>query len=286
MTIGVSGASGHLGSSILQDLVDLGGHAVVGVTRTPESVPVPAEGRLGDYDRPETLAEAYAGLDRLVLVPSAAMEPGVRARQAVGAIDAAVEAGVGLVVFVSSAGTKAVREPDIFASYYAAEQHLMRTAPRWTVVRMNYYAESFVQEALMSLGGGALPGLAENRVAFVSREDVAAAVAGLLTSDGHDGAVYHATGPERLSGAERAASVAEASGRPFAFAVFPEDVLRSSLEGAGLPGGVVGAVLSIQRHFAEGAFDVVTGDVERLAGRPPRSLRDLLKEAFAGDGKV
>ena len=285
MTIGISGASGHLGSSIVQDLLDRGGHAVVGVTRTPESVPAPAEGRLGDYDRPETLVEAYAGVDRLAIIPSAAMEPGVRARQAVAAIDAAVEAGVGLVVFVSSAGTKAVDEPDIFASYYAAEQHLMRTAPRWAIVRMNYYAESFVQEAQMSLDGGALPGLAENRVAFVSREDVAAAVAGLLTSEGHDGAVYHATGPERLSGAERAAAVAEASGRPFEFTVLPEEVLRGSLEGAGLPGGVVGAVLSIQRHFAEGAFDVVTGDVERLAGRPPSSFDDLMAKAFGGDGE-
>ncbi|HEX8360301.1 MAG TPA: hypothetical protein VF613_09345 [Longimicrobium sp.] len=58
------------------------------------------------------------------------------------------------------------------------------------------------------------------------------------------------------------------------------------LEGAGLPGAIVGTILSIQERFVqggfEGGFDIVTGDVERLAGRKPRALRDLLSGAFPG----
>ena len=139
----------------------------------------------------------------------------------------------------------------------------------------------------MSLNAGVLTGLGENRVAFVSREDVAAAAAGILTGDGpagdvHAGAIYHATGPASLAGAERAALVAEASGQPFAFLTLPESVLRGGLEQAGLPAPVVGAVLSIQQKFVQGGFDIVTGDVERLAGRPPRALRDLFAGAFPG----
>jgi NAD(P)H dehydrogenase (quinone) len=119
-------------------------------------------------------------------------------------------------------------------------------------------------------------------VAFVSREDVAAAAAGILTSEGHTGAIYNATGPESLTGAERAALVAEASGQPFSFVVLPEPVLRQGLEGAGLPAAIVGTILSIQEKFVQGGFDVVTGDVERLAGRKPSALRDLLAGAFSG----
>jgi NAD(P)H dehydrogenase (quinone) len=63
----------------------------------------------------------------------------------------------------------------------------MRTAPRWTILRMNYYAESFAQVASMSLGTGVVPGLGENRVAFVSRDDLAGAAAGILLGDGHAG---------------------------------------------------------------------------------------------------
>ena len=282
MRIGVSGASGQLGAATVKELVRRGGHDIIGISRSPERVAAPVEGRLGDYDRPETLAAAYAGLDRLLLIPTSEMGPGRRAGQSLAAIVAAVAAGVGHIVLMSSAGTRKAEEPDVYASYWAAEQRLMRTAPRWTILRMNYYAESFIQEAQMSLGASVLTGLGENRVAFVSREDVAAAAAGILTSEGHAGAIYHATGPASLTGAERVALVAEASGRPFSFLVLPEPVLRQGLEQAGLPSPVVGAVLSIQEKFVQGGFDIVTGDVERLAGRQPRALRDLLAGAFAG----
>jgi uncharacterized protein YbjT (DUF2867 family) len=195
LRIGVSGANGQLGAATVAELVRRGGHEITGISRSPEKIPAPAVGRLGDYDRPETLAAAYAGLDRLLLIPTAEMGPGRRAGQSLAAIDAAVAAGVGHIVLMSSAGTRAAQEPDIYASYYAAEQRLMRTAPRWTILRMNYYAEALVQEAQMSLAAGVLTGLGENRVAFVSREDVAAAAAGLLASGDHAGAIYHATGP-------------------------------------------------------------------------------------------
>src|SRR5207249_7954963 len=130
---------------------------------------------------------------------------------------------------------------------------------------------SFVQQAQASLDRGVLTGLAENRVAFAARGDVAAAAAGILIGDGHAGAIYNATGPERLSGAERAALIAEITGRPIAFLVIREEQLRAGLTQAGLPAEVVNIVSSIQASFAVGAFDIVTGDVERLGGRPPRS---------------
>jgi NAD(P)H dehydrogenase (quinone) len=83
------------------------------------------------------------------------------------------------------------------------------------------------------------------------------------------GAIYKATGPERLSGAERAALIAEIAGRPLAYRVITEDQLRAGLTKAGVPVAGVNAVISIQASFAAGEFDIVTGDVERLGGRPP-----------------
>jgi NAD(P)H dehydrogenase (quinone) len=109
---------------------------------------------------------------------------------------------------------------------------------------------------------------------------VAAAAAGILIGDGHAGAIYNATGPERLSGAERAAVIAEITGRPLAFLAITEEQLRAGLTRAGLPVEVVNIVISIQASFAAGAFDIVTGDVERLGGQPPKPLRDVLAGAL------
>ncbi len=215
--IGVSGASGHLGRAVVSELLQRpGGHEVVAITRTPETVFGPAQGRFGDYNRPESLAEAYAGLDRLLLIPTLDPERGKKGAQNVAAIDAAVRAGVKHIVFMSAAGARQEEEPALGAPFWRGEQRLITTAPAWTILRMNFYAESFVQQAQASLAQGVLTGLAENRVAFVARGDVAAAAAGILIGDGHGGAIYNATGPERLSGAERAALVAEITGRPLA----------------------------------------------------------------------
>ncbi|MDB5687230.1 MAG: nucleoside-diphosphate sugar epimerase, partial [Rhizorhabdus sp.] len=47
------------------------------------------------------------------------------------------------------------------------------------------------------------------------------------------------------------------------------------------PADIVNAVLGIQQGFAAGGFDIVTGDIEKLSGKPPHALGDLLAEAFA-----
>jgi NAD(P)H dehydrogenase (quinone) len=279
MKIGVSGASGHLGKAVVSELLQRReGHEIVAISRTPEAVNGPVQARFGDYNQADSLAAAYAGLDRLLIIPS--LDAGKRGAQNVAAIDAAVKAGVKHVVFMSAAGARQAEEPVLGTPYWWGEQRLITTAPAWTILRMNFYADSFAQQAQMSLDQGVLTGLAENRVAFVARADVAAAAAGILIGDGHAGAIYNATGPERLSGVERAALIAEITGRPLAFVVITEEGLRAALKQAALPIGVANTVISIQSSFAEGAFDIVTGDVERLGRRPPKPLRDVLAAAL------
>lgn len=277
MKVGVSGASGKLGRAILAEIAarNAGVHAVA-ISRTPDAVAGGVERRTGDYDRPETLADAYAGIDRLVIIPSADMRRDVRSRQFVSAIDAALAAGVRHVVLVSAMGTRRQDEPHIIAPYWVGEQHLMRTAPSWTIVRMNYYAESFADDATMSAASGLLVGLGDNRVAYVSRDDLAAAVAGVLVTDGHEGAIYAATGPHGFTGPERAAMAARFTGKPIRFAVVSEDQLRGGLAQAGLPADLTNAIVSIQADYAAGNYNIVTGDVERLSGRPPKTLDAVL----------
>lgn len=277
MKVGISGASGQLGKAVLAEIAARDARVQrVGISRTPAALADGIEPRLGDYDRPETLARAYEGLDRLLLIPSSDLRPGVRGAQNVAAIDAALAAGVGHIVLLSALGTRQQAEPAVGASYWVGEQHLVKTAPAWTIVRMGYYAESFAQEVRMSAGTGVLTGLGESRVSYVSRDDVAAAVAGVLTGDGHLGAIYAATGPKSLGGAQRAAAATAWTGQPFGFVVLTSAQLRGGLAQAGLPEDVVNAVASIQADFTAGAFDVVTGDVERLSGRAPKTLEEVL----------
>jgi NAD(P)H dehydrogenase (quinone) len=234
------------------------------------------EARPGDYDKPETLAKAYAGVDRLLIIPSSEIRPGVRGTQVRTAIDAALQTGVKHIFLVSAAGTHEEPEPTLGAAYWSGEQHLIKTAPTWTILRMNYYAETMAEEIQMSKDAGVLPGFGEERVAYVSRDDLAAAAAGALLSDGHAGAIYYITGPAVVGGPERAAIASEILGRSISYAVVTKDQLRANLQMAKLPDAIIDVFCEIKTAFVEGKFDIVTGQVERLSGRSPKSLRDIL----------
>lgn len=283
MKIGVSGASGQLGRAVVAELVRRGaGHRVAGISRTPQGVQSPAEGRYGDFDEPQTLVSAFEGVDRLLLIPSADLAPGVRGRQLKGAIDAAVEAGVKHLFLVSATGTRAAAAPALGESYWTAEQHLVRRAPVWTILRMNYYAEAMAQEIRMSLGMGVLTGLGDERVAYVSREDLAAAAAGALLGAGHAGAIYNATGPAAVSGAERGAIASEVLGRPLDYAVITEGQLRAGLSQAGAGGGRRGhgrdqdQLRPGRLRHPHGRCRAAVGACAEVAARRPR--RDVVME--------
>jgi NAD(P)H dehydrogenase (quinone) len=82
-----------------------------------------------------------------------------------------------------------------------------------------------------------------------------------------------------LDGEARAALVSKVTGKNFAFAAVDPAQYREGLVAAGLPPLIVEAVLSIQDMWSAGGFEVTTGDVERLAGRPSRSFEDILRDA-------
>jgi NAD(P)H dehydrogenase (quinone) len=281
MKIGISGASGQLGAATIAEVkARARGAEIVGISRSPDKLSaLRIEGRFGDFDQPDSLKKAFSGLDRLLIIPSSDMRPGVRATQGREAIQRAIDAGVGHVVFMSSLGTRFAEAPHLWQSYYVPEQALMRVPKRWTILRMAYYAESFLDEVRMSLPGGVHASTSNTPVNFVSRNDVAAAAAGILVGEGHHGAIYQATGPAALNGEERASLVTKVTGKSFGFAAVTVDQYRAGLAAAGLPAFVVDAVLSIQDMWSVGGFDVTTGDVEKLAGRTPRSLEDVLQQA-------
>ncbi|WP_415550022.1 NAD(P)H-binding protein [Gluconobacter oxydans] len=285
MKIGVSGASGQLGSAVVQALAEtVAAENLVAISRTPKT-DLSYAGRLGDYDQSETLVAAYQGLDRLLLIPGADLRPGIRSRQMLAAVDAAAQAEVGHVFLLSATGTQREGESAVGAAYWHSEQALIKSAiPAWTILRMSYFSETLVEEVRMSLTAGGLAMLEDSRVSFVSRGDVAKAAAAALTSEGHEGAIYQLTGSEALRGEAVCRLVAQQIQRPFALNVMPAEVLRAGLLKTGLPDVVADAVVSMKVRQARGAYDIVSGDIVRLTGGTPCSLAEILASTAGGLG--
>ena len=117
----------------------------------------------------------------------------------------------------------------------------------------------------------------------VARADVAraaTAVIGDLVAGGrrHDDAVYELTGPEALTLAEAAAVITRATGRPTVYREQTLEEAYASRSAYGAPDWQVDAWVSTYTAIASGSLDRVTEDVERITGRRPLGLAELLAD--------
>ena len=289
MTIGITGAGGQLGGSVLNELISRGAKPgdIVAVTRTPEKLSgFAAKGvtvRAGDFDAPAGLPEAFKGIDTLLIIPTSDLRPGMRTPQHKAAVAAAKTAGVRHVIYVSTVGVRPGQ--DLMQSHLETEQAVYASGMAWTIVRMGMYFENLFMGGLQhALASGVFAATGAAPIANLARDDVAATLAGVLLGKDHEGSVYHATGAVSLTPADFAAVIAKVFGKPVRAEIITDEQFAGGLKAAGLPDFVVEAVLGIAQTGAKGMLDLVTGDVERLAGRKPVSLEDFLaarKQAIA-----
>lgn len=263
-TIIVSGASGQLGGLVVEDLLALGVQAdrLILVSRTPEELePYAAMGastRFGDFTQPESLAEAYAGGDRMLLISINTGLGGERVDLHGTAIDAAVAAGVGHIVYTSFVDLENNDSP-IANDHRATEQLLRESGVAWTMLRNSLYMDGLVGRAVGMLEAGAAtvpPG--EAPVAYVAREDCAAAAAAVLAGAGHEFQVYDITGPSAIGTADIAAAASEVTGRTVE--VTPGE---GEPPAAPAPGAA--------------SYMVVSSAVADLTGRPAMTVVNLLE---------
>lgn len=140
----------------------------------------------------------------------------------------------------------------------------------WTLLRMSVYTDSLVNAAKQAVASGSYAAVPGAATAYVVRDDIAAAAAGILSTAGHHGITYHATGSASLAPEEIAAVLG------VKFAPMTEAQQRAGLEAAGLPPFLVNGIVSFHDAIRAGAFDLVTNDVERLAGKAAESVEVFL----------
>jgi NAD(P)H dehydrogenase (quinone) len=208
-----------------------------------------------------------------------------RVAQHRAAIEAAKAVGVRHVIYTSGSKPAPPNPAAVAPSHYATEQALAASGLAFTVLRNSLYAEYQAAEAQRAVETGVLAhNRGGGRVAYVARADCAAVAAAVLLDGGHEGATYDVTGPQSFDAAALAALYGELGGR----AVAPRPIDDAQLV-AGLVGGSAdghlryGAELlaSFGRAIREGYLDVRGDAVAKVAGRAPRTLREVLEPSFA-----
>ncbi|NQX18118.1 NAD(P)H-binding protein [Rathayibacter sp. VKM Ac-2857] len=281
----VTGATGALNGATVDHLLDaLPASEIVVVARDPAKAARFAEKgvvvRRGDYAEPASLPGAFAGADQLLLVSS--NDPGADAVALHrAAVDAAVAAGLGRILYTSHQGASPDTPFGPGRDHAATEEMLAESGLPWTSLRNGFYAHSlpFFLGDWRSTGVIEVP--SDGPVSWTAREDAAEAAARLLLADGaHDGPVT-LTAAEAPTFAEVAALAADVAGRPVEFRVLGDDEWLARRVAGGQPEQQARFLLGMHQAAAGGFFAGTDPTLASLLGREPRTVRELLA---AGDG--
>ena len=283
----VTGASGNLGRIAVEELLARGATNIIAGSRDPSKLAeLAAKGvavRKLDFNEPASLPDAFAGIERMLLISTDGI--GTRRAQHEAAIAAAKQAGVKHIVYTSAPAARPNADAGLNPEHFWTEVALAASGLGFTILRNHMYAENNLADAAHVIASGQLFGLNGDRgTAYVTRADAARTAAGaLLSAEGNT--IEDVTGPAPVTNEQRAALYTEITGKPVAVIPLSPADLKAGLVAAGLPEGYAEALVAFQRDAASGYHGVVTNVVELYSGRKPQSLADYLlanKAALTG----
>jgi uncharacterized protein YbjT (DUF2867 family) len=246
------------------------------VVRDPARAPAldGADVAVATYDDADAMRHAFSGAKALLFV--SAEENADRLTQHRRVVDAAVDAGVEHIVYLSFLNASATSTFTLARDHFHTERHIVEFGLANTFLRDSLYIDMlphFVgpDDVIRAPAG-------DGRFAPVARTDVAdVAAAVLLDRSAHVGRTYDLTGPELITLAEAADELARATGRPITY--HPETIEEAfaSRSQYGAPDWEVAGWVSSYVAIAAGELEVVTDCVDTLAGHAPMSVREWLQ---------
>lgn len=284
MTILVTAASGHLGRLVVDALLTRGADpadVVASARDTSKLAELAARGIRTvelDYDRPETIATALDGVDRVLLVSGSV--PGVRVQGHRNVIDAAKAAGVAKLVYTSAPKATTAEDFALAADHKATEEAIAAAGVPAVILRNDWYTENYAADVARAASTGVIASSAgDGRVASAPRIDYADAAAAVLLEDGHLGEVYELAGDTAWTYDELAAAASEVVGREVTYRRLTTGEHVAALEAAGLDAGTAAFVAGIDDAIRRGILGGTDGTLSRLIGRPTTPLVDALRAA-------
>lgn len=267
----VLGGTGQTGSGVVRGLRARGATVRAATRRPGEPGQI-----LFDWADPATHEAALQDVDAVYLVaPAFVTDP---ADMMLALIDRALRRGVRRFALLSSSLID--EGPTGLGAVHAG---LRARAPGWTVLRPSWFMQNFV-DARHPLARGLVErdtlvtATGRGRVGFIDVEDIAAVAVASLYEPVQAAPVL--TGPEALSYDEVAAIFSQVAGRTIRHVAASPAEARARLVAAGMPESYATMLVALDERIAAGAEDRTTDEVRRIAGRPPRSLRDFAREVF------
>jgi NAD(P)H dehydrogenase (quinone) len=285
--IAVTGATGKLGRATLQYL---GARGVAAETVRPivrdlakahDLVDRKFDVAYGNYTDAALLEAAFSGVDKLLFISTSALGE-ERMLHHRNVVNAAKGASVKHIIYTSVIKPA----PDaLFAAspgHFHTEALIRESGIPYTFFRNNLYLDIVPFLFAGALATGTLTHSGGNgRIGFVAREDIAEALALVLTTDGHVNRAYPITVSRECYGLpEIAAELGDATGKAIQYEPVTAEEFRTALQRASLPAPAVAMSVALGEAVRAGEFDLSHPVFEQLLGRAPMDLKNFLTKTL------
>jgi NAD(P)H dehydrogenase (quinone) len=284
--IAVTGATGKLGRLVIAGLLEkFPASEIVAAVRTPDKAAdlaaLGVQVREADYDKPDTLASALAGADKVLLISGSDIG-GDRVKQHQTVIDAAKNAGIKLLAYTSMlrADTSPLKLADV---HKKTEQNIQAAGLSFVFLRNGWYFENQTAALGPALEHGVILGTAgDGRFASAAIADYAAAAVAVLTQPNQENKIYELAGDTSYTLAEMAAEVSKQSGKPVAYNNLPPEDYHNALVGFGIPAFMAEYLVDAEVGAAKGELDDKSHTLSVLIGRSTGTLAEAVAAALNG----
>lgn len=283
MTVyGITAATGHYGTELIAELQQRGVSPSDIVAYGRNATKLQAFQKAGiqttllDYSTAtvESSARDFAGIDRLLIIPSSATHG--RVEENTTLIHAARAARVGHVFYLSFIGASEFPDNPLTPDHAATEDVLNASAIPHLSIRNGFYLDNYL---------GSLPGIKASGKLFsaagegvingATRADLAKAGAALLTEDAPRVGIVTLGGPGATK-AEHAKAISQGLGLPVELVNVNYDELKQGMVDAGLPEPRAAVMAQVDVATAHGALATHSTLLEELLGHRPHLLVDVL----------
>jgi uncharacterized protein YbjT (DUF2867 family) len=264
----VTGATGNVGKSMVQELIARKANVKAGVRDVQKAANMNWPGvELAqiDFQDPQSVRKAFAGIHALSLLvpPGGTHQEDLLKR----AIDLAKEQGVAHIVFLSAVGA----DVNDYSVLGKVEKYIEGSGVPYTFLRPNWFMQnfnSFLLENILKQNAIYLPA-ADSKTSFIDTRDIGAVGAATLTDDSHIGKAYTLTGGEALDHDQVASAISKVSGRSVRYVPVSEEEAIAGLKASGWPEGAAIYLAQLYRYVREGWTAAVTPEVASILKREP-----------------
>jgi uncharacterized protein YbjT (DUF2867 family) len=285
----IIGGTGMVGSMVVAGLLQQGA-AVRVMSHSPDKLkklPTGVEGYRADLDDPDTLPEAFKGIDSVFLLNT--VGPNETA-EGLSAVSAAKAAKVKKIVYMSVAMPAGSETIPHFRSKLPVEKAVRDSGIAYTILRPNNFFQNdlWLKDAIMKYGIYPQP-VGTKGLNRVDVRDIADCAINALTKPGHEGLTYDIHGPDTLTGEGIAKIYTKHLGREVRYAGDDIEAWAKRSKGS-MAEFLIADMRIMYRFFQDNGMIASKEDLEKtekLLSKKPRIFDDFVKEiALEWRGKV